>query len=40
MRRVPIVVIPMKIGIHSADAAAVEAWTPIFVGVTGVGDSV
>jgi hypothetical protein len=30
----------MKIGIHSADAAAVEAWIPAFAGMTaeGMGD--
>jgi hypothetical protein len=28
------IVIPTKVGIQRADAAAVEAWTPTFVGVT------
>jgi hypothetical protein len=30
----PTVVIPTKVGIQRADAAAVEAWTPTFVGAT------
>jgi hypothetical protein len=33
-------VIPVKTGIHPADAAVVEGWTPVFTGVTIVGDSV